>query len=144
MGPLLLLWASHQTECVDEGWTFPGMKAGSHTTEALCTYRSHSFIFCGQQQRFCIINQRIRPSVFSNGADAAFSAFKKNFVKNLCNLSLAVFHNICLSPTFSSSFLYPSCPISAPLTGTFSVPPSFFPPIRSRFCYLYRKSLNWC
>lgn len=68
---------------MDEGWTFPGMKAEA-TQQRLCMHTEHIAVFlCGQKQK--------APYCTSVHEAKHFLLSKKIFVKNFCILSLAVF-----------------------------------------------------
>lgn len=117
-----------------EGWTFPAVETGSCTTDAPCTCRSHSCVLsvvCND-----LLHVFIQPRVFSNDADAAFPVFKEDFV--FLYLSSAVFSYAYMCLSFSSSYHLTFCRYFTVLSTQSSIQPC------SRFCYLHRKSLNWC
>lgn len=92
---------------MDEGWTFPGMKAGSYTTESLCTYRSHSCMFLWTETK----------ALYCTSLHAAESIFKWCiykifcFPKELCGdfLCLSLVMYACLHRFPSSSVLSLLC-----------------------------------
>ncbi len=130
--PVIHTYITHSTECeaalsfpsnrmeiqtsgiMDEGWTSAGMKARSYTTEPLCTYRSRSCIFSVDRNKSSVL-------FITSCSWSIFKWCRHRFFcypEQLCEEFLYGSSVMCLSPSFSSSFLpsFPSmlCPISLP------------------------------
>ena len=62
---------------MDEGWTFPEMKA---TQQKLCAHTDHMAVSSvDSNNKLCVVHLHIQLSIFSNGAYTAFSTLEKNF-----------------------------------------------------------------
>lgn len=124
----------------DQGWRTSFRVESRRLQQKLCAHTDHSPVcFCGQKTKaLCCTSAHTAKSLRTVQTQLP--------KRTLWRISVFVLGCLWLCLLVSLFFLPP--PSSLPLmshlssTCTFSVPP-FYPSI-SRFCYLYRKSLNCC